>query len=173
MSANNVTHKGAAILKFIQEEIVGTENKFFAWCLVGAVGLIFMIGFYLSTPNLSFHGLATTRETVINFEYPVEIHRVHVLPGQKVKKGELLIEMNQNALDTQIRELSAAVAQLKAEKALRDQMNSAVGNSHNALEGDPLAVELRDKHEELSYPSYNVNATASLFLLKAMGSSGA
>jgi len=142
--------KGLSLLKVIKEDVIGTENTFFGWSIIGAVGLIFSVGFYLSLPNLSFHGLASAREIVVNFESPVEISRVHVVQGQKVKKGELLIELSATELNTRIRELSAQVERLKAEVNVRDEMNKSVGNSRGEIESDPLMVELRDGQVELS-----------------------
>ena len=94
--------KGLSLLKVIKEDVIGTENTFFGWSIIAAVGLIFSVGFYLSLPNLSFHGLASAREIVVNFESPVEISRVHVVQGQKVKKGELLIELSAAELNTRM-----------------------------------------------------------------------
>lgn len=81
------------LLKFIKEDVIGTENTFYAWTVLFAVLGILAMGFVVSSPKISFHGIAGSRETNVNFDYPVEIQRVHVNPGQKVHKGELLLEI--------------------------------------------------------------------------------
>ena len=53
-----------------------------------------------------FKGVTELDEIVINTEYPVEIKRVHVMPGQAVAKGELLIELQRPDLIKKINEIS-------------------------------------------------------------------
>jgi len=45
-----------------------------------------------SKETISFYGFAENKETEINLEHPVEVNTIHVTPGQKVKKGALLLE---------------------------------------------------------------------------------
>lgn len=135
-------------LTIIKDEIIGSENTLHAWCILIAVITIVGMGFYLSSPDLSFHGIAGSREANVNFEYPVEIKRVHVIQGQRVQKGDLLIELNQTELNTQIRQVTMQVEKLRAERSVREQMNKAVGNGAGFSGGDPLSVELRDLEEE-------------------------
>lgn len=81
------------MLRFIKEEVIGTENTLYAVVvLLACVGILAM-GFIVSSPSISFHGIAGSRDTNVNFDYPVEIQRVHVNPGQKVHKGELMLEV--------------------------------------------------------------------------------
>ncbi|MGE3756838.1 MAG: hypothetical protein AB7H97_03730, partial [Pseudobdellovibrionaceae bacterium] len=61
------------IITVVQEDILGSDNRFIAWTWVaGVVGIIFM-GLYLSSETVSFLGVAGSRESQVNFEYPVEI----------------------------------------------------------------------------------------------------
>lgn len=137
-------------IAFIKNEIIGSENTFHAWSVLAAALGVLAIGFYLSSPSLSFQGVAGSREHNVNFEYPVEVKAVHVIPGQKVKKGDLLLELNQFDLDARIRELNTLIVKLRAEKAVRDQMNQAVGN-RAASQDDPLSLELRELEVEREY----------------------
>lgn len=139
------------IVKFVKEEIIGSENTFLAWAVLVATGVIIAIGFYLNSPDASFHGIAGSRESNVNFEYPVEIRSVHVLSGQRVRKGDLLAELDQSELNTQIRQLTAQITKLKAERSVRDQMNKAVGNLAEGLAADPLTLDIQQLEEERSY----------------------
>jgi multidrug resistance efflux pump len=139
------------ILKFVKEEIIGSENTFLAWAVLAATGVIIAIGFYLNSPDASFHGIAGSRESNVNFEYPVEIRSVHVLAGQRVRKGDLLAELDQSELNTQIRQLTAQITKLKAERSVRDQMNKAVGNLAESLAADPMTLDIQQLEEERSY----------------------
>lgn len=138
-------------IQIIQEDIVGTDNRFIAmaWlaCLSGLVGL----GVYLSSETMSFLGVADSRELQINFEYPVEIKRIHVIPGQLVKKGDLLLELNQSELNGRIRLVRSQLGKLQAEMKVRNHLNSIVSNSSGPDSSDPLAVDIRDLTEELEY----------------------
>jgi hypothetical protein len=85
--------KPRKLIQFIKEEVIGTENTLYAWMVLAAVFGIVAMGFFVSSPSISFHGIAGSRDSNVNFDFPVEIQRVHVNPGQKVHKGELLVEM--------------------------------------------------------------------------------
>lgn len=137
--------------RYFREEIVGTENQVIASFWAVAVVAVLSMSAFLSSSTMSFQGVAGSRESNVNFEYPVEIRRVHVMPGQRVKKGDLLLELNQSDLNTRIRQLSASLGKLKAERAVRDQLNSAVGNVSGELRNDPLLIEIREQEEELSF----------------------
>lgn len=82
------------LVKFIKEDVIGSENTFYAWAVLFAVLGILAMGFVVSSPKISFHGIAGSRESNVNFDYPVEIQRVLVNPGQKVQKGDLLLEIS-------------------------------------------------------------------------------
>lgn len=143
--------KKVGIVKFIKEEIIGSENTFLAWTVLAAFSLIIAIGFYLNSPNASFHGIAGSRESNVNFEYPVEIRSVHVLSGQRVQKGDLLAELDQSDLNSRIRQLTAQITKLKAERTVRDQMNKVVGNSSEGIAADPLTLDIQQFEEEKSF----------------------
>ncbi len=136
--------------RYFMSEVVGTENQTMAYfCLAAIAGILFLSAF-LGSGNMNFQGVAGSRELNINFEYAVEIKRVHVIPGQKVKKGDLLLELSQSDLNNQIRQLQALLAKLRAERSVRDQLNRAVGNDLGNPANDPLSIEIRDTEEELA-----------------------
>lgn len=136
--------KGFSVLKIIKDEIIGSENTFQAYSVLAAITLIIAMGFYLNTPNQSFHGIAGSRESVVSFEQPVEVKEVYVIPGQKVKKGELLIELNQFDLDVRIRELNTQINKLKADKLVRDQVAKAVSSGDSSNLEDALSIEIKE-----------------------------
>jgi multidrug resistance efflux pump len=140
-----------ALIKIIKEDIIGTDNRWiaFSWlaCIAGILGL----GVYLSSESMSFLGIADSRELQVNFEYPVSVKRVLVLPGQRVEKGDLLIELDQSEIGTQIRTLEGQIARTEAELRLRHDLNKIVGNSEAAASADPLTVDLMDFKGQLAY----------------------
>jgi hypothetical protein len=81
------------LFTYIKREVFGTNNNLFAIAWLTAVVLIVGLGLYAGSPSRSFLGIANNQESDINFEESTEVRKIHVIPGQKVKKGELLLEV--------------------------------------------------------------------------------
>ncbi|MFS4458047.1 HlyD family efflux transporter periplasmic adaptor subunit [Bdellovibrio sp. HCB2-146] len=132
------------------KDIIGTDNRFLAviWSL--AVFLILALGLILNSSPVSLLGVAESREYQINFDTSVEIKHIYVFPSQRVKKGDLLVELNQSALDLQLRTLKARYDRLLAEVKLRDQI-SRIANDKEVLQvsADPLQIDLADTKKEM------------------------
>jgi hypothetical protein len=134
----------------LREEIFENNNQvlFFSW--IGAICLVLTIGLYLGTQTKSFLGVAESRESHINFENPVEIRAVHVIPGKTVKKGELLIEVNQTDINQRLREANDSLQKLEVDFKLREKLNSII-QSENQSENDPLVLQLKQLKKEIAY----------------------
>jgi multidrug resistance efflux pump len=96
---------------------------------------LFHIYHIYSVQSTSFYGMAENKETQINLDHDLLVHKIHVAPGQSVRKGDLLLEVARlnlsykineiqfNARELQARngeritEIQAKIAQLNAEKA--------------------------------------------------------
>lgn len=124
-----------------------------AWivCVLGVV----IMGLRASSYSTSFLGIAESRESIINFEFPVTVKRVHALPGQVVSKGELLAELDQPDLDAKIRSTRSQLEKLQAERSLKHEMGRLAANSAPAaVEGDgnffdPLSSDIKNLELEL------------------------
>jgi len=66
----------------------------------------------------TFYGIAETREIIINSEYPVEIKRIRVVPGQRVEKDELLVEFVRPELTMEINTISHKLEELGAQRSV-------------------------------------------------------
>ena len=77
------------------------------------IGLIVLILVYRGEATV-FFGIAETREIFINSENAVEIKRIHVVPGQAVEKGRLLVELNDPQLTGEINKISHTLEEIKA-----------------------------------------------------------
>lgn len=134
----------------LEEELVGPDNRrlFVAWCL--AVAVIIGLGFYLNSDSISILGVADSREFQVNFDRPVTIKQMHVLPGQIVKKGDLLIELNQSDLEMQLYVLKSRFDKLSAELKLRAQLSNLAQDAGALSSGaDPLKTEWTDTKREI------------------------
>lgn len=141
-----------AFIRSFFENILGTENRFlfFSWSI--AVILILVLGLFLNTESVSILGLAESHEFQVNFDRPVEIKHIHVLPSQLVKKGDLLIELSQEDLNQQLRTLKARYERLSAELNLRRQISSVASNTKQLdLHADPLQTDIKDVKREISF----------------------
>ncbi|QDK39807.1 DUF3616 domain-containing protein [Bdellovibrio sp. NC01] len=131
-------------------EVIGTDNRFLFFSWSAAVGIILILGFVLSSQSMTMLGVAESREFQVSFDGPVEIKHVHVMPGQNVKRGDLLLELNQTDLELQLRTLKARFDKLSAEIKLREEISTVTKDSVHLPEGaDPLKTELNDTRKEM------------------------
>jgi len=138
-------------LRRLEEDLVGSDNRraFLVWCC--AVVVMIAAGFYLNSDSVSILGVAESREYQVNFDRSVAIKQIHVLNGQDVKKGDLLLELNQSDLEMQLYVLKARADKLSAELKLRDQISSVVQDGHSLpANADPLRIEWQDTQREKS-----------------------
>ncbi len=86
--------------------------------------LAFLVGLLLwrasgnfQRESLVFYGFAENKETEINAEYPVEVKKLYVTTGQKVKAGTVLADTEQADLPKKQEQALFKIQELKAEKA--------------------------------------------------------
>lgn len=106
--------------------------------------------------RIGFLGIADSKELQINFEYPVEVRRVHVIQGQNVRKGDLLLELDQSELNTKIRDVEFRMNRLQSEITLRKEFSRIIPKAKQANKGtgqfmDPMQSELNDLAKEKDY----------------------
>ena len=142
------------------------NNKllYLVWLLIIAVAVIIL---KYKTESTKFYGIADTREIVINSENAVEIKNVHVVPGQAITKGTLLIALDRSELTLEINNVSHQLEELRANRrvsaeGLQSQTNalkaqkeakiSEIGYQIKQLQAQytinkELASELRSIHK--------------------------
>lgn len=77
--------------------------------------------------STTFYGIAETREIIINSENAVEIKKIHVMPGQAVKRAGLLVELARPELTMEINSISHQVDELRAQDSLdRHKMRTRI-----------------------------------------------
>lgn len=130
-----------AATRFI-EELFGDRSTPMFWSWIGAIALVVVVGMYVGSESVSFQGIAESREININFERAVEIKVIHVQPGQKVAKGEILLELSQSEIETNLRNLKAQLVRINAELKLRENLSRIVSKKKVATNVvDPLKLE--------------------------------
>lgn len=119
-------------------------------CLIG----ILLMTVYTAHRTSSFLGIADSRESIINFEFPVTIKKVHYLPGQAVRKGDLLIELDQPDLELKMHLVRSQIEKLKAERSLKQEMGRLASSVSYAKSSgddsfDPIAADIKNLQKEL------------------------
>jgi multidrug resistance efflux pump len=69
----------------------------------------------------TFYGIVDTTETVVSAELPVEIRNMRVNPGQIVREGDTLVELESAELERNIAELRRNLSQVKASRQAEDR----------------------------------------------------
>ena len=78
------------------------------------VGVILVISFsFKMNTTVTFYGFAENKETQINMENPVEVNRIHVTTGQKVKKGDVILDVSSSILPVKINDDVFSIEELK------------------------------------------------------------
>lgn len=98
----------------MKQRIEGTRLLGVAWVAVLIVLLILSWTNVLESTR--FYGIADTREIVINAKNPVEIKDIHVVEGESVIHGQLMVELRNPEMTLKINQISHQLDQLKAQK---------------------------------------------------------
>jgi multidrug resistance efflux pump len=69
----------------------------------------------------TFYGIVDTTETVVSAELPVEIRNMRVNPGQIVREGDTLVELESAELERNIAELRRNLSQVRASRQAEDR----------------------------------------------------
>jgi multidrug resistance efflux pump len=65
-----------------------------------------------------FFGYTENKETEINLDYSAVVDKIHVMQGQQVKKGDLLLEMSKKSFDKEIENLNQSIAILNNKNSI-------------------------------------------------------
>ena len=98
--------------------------KFFNLFYISIVvtGLILLVALKPSLhPQLSFYGIAESRSTEINYNYPVVVEKILVRPGKEVKKGDILLQLSRRKSKETLEDQTFRIAELKAQEVLWKQ----------------------------------------------------
>lgn len=137
------------------ELVSDKDNRLLTGFWIACLGGILAFSFLLNIKTTSFSGIADSRETIISFEFPVVVQRIHIFPGQMVAQGELLAELVQPDLELRVHQLKSQIAQVKAQLQVRSEMTRITLNSKSEelmfskSQRDPLALQLENLEREL------------------------
>jgi len=138
-------------------------HKLLVISILTSIAFLAGISFYKKDDIDFFFGIAESKEVSISFERNVSIKRMHVNQGKPVKKGELLLELEQSELDTQIEYIKGQIEIFSSRKngsTLKGKVNklpvAAAPTSSNEEEENLLDNELEDSDSESLSPDDNL-----------------
>ena len=96
-----------------------------------------------------FQGIADTREAAVNCEKAVEIFKFHVVPGQEVKAGDLLAELDRPELNIRINEISHELEEFRNRRVSNVEQIRARMRQREAPES-PETIRAQGLEKELA-----------------------
>jgi len=137
-------------------ELVQVNKKLVIAVLVCIAGLLSLQG-YIGAARMECLGIADSKETLVSFETPVVVKRIFVLPGQSVKKGQPLVEVEPAEINLKLLEVQTQLEALRSEQRVRDTLLGSFSKK-SALSNNPLATEvagLQAQYDELKRQQSN------------------
>jgi len=109
-----------------------------------------------------FFGIAESNEVTVNFEKPVEIKNIYVVPGQHVTKGTLLLELDQSELALSLNEIKHQLSEYQLQQKIE---NNKIRTQIKELKAQKIA-KMNTIHSEIkqlnSQHTLNKRLTAEL-----------
>ena len=100
-------------------------NWFYILVILLLAGLLFVSARYFRGSGYSSVGLTQTNEYKLNAERASLIKSLHVVPGQQIKTGDLLLELSSSELDIEIGKLSNRTDVLRSEQAEKAKLSKS------------------------------------------------
>ena len=101
-------------------------NIFYISIIVIA-GLLFLLQKTHKSNIISFYGYAENKETEINFNHPVQVKKIHVSPGQKVKKDTPILDVIRIENKSQFADQQYKIDGIHADKRIwQTKLNGAI-----------------------------------------------
>jgi len=100
------------MLELILKTIMKKFNLIYIVAFIVFLILIFSISVKFDT-SVTFYGFAENKETEISMENPVEVKNIHVTTGQKVKEGDMLLDVISSSLPVKISKTELSIEELQ------------------------------------------------------------
>lgn len=123
-----------------------------------AVTLLILMHGYLGSSAPECLGVADSKETIVAYDLPVVVKKIFVIPGQSVKKGDPLIEVDLPEVNIKMLEIKTQIQALEAEQGIRQSLMGALPLQRKKLNGKkreealatPIGNEILGLKEQLS-----------------------
>ncbi len=119
-----------------------------AWAF--AVGLLTLITVFNQAKIDKFMGITANNEHIVNFSYPVQLKEIYVVPGQEVKKGQLLAKLIRSDLALKLNTLNKQIIELEAKKSIKlDDINRQLNTLFTKYELDLKKINMQIEQHKL------------------------
>ncbi len=145
-------------------------NLFYIAILMIAVSL-FLLQKKHKSNIISFYGYAENKETEINFNHPVQVKKIHVLPGQQIKKDTPILDVIRKENDIKfidqdykkegilaekkiwINKIEGQIKLIKEEKSI--ELSAITNRKNNLISDREFTNELYEGLKSVTKPSQN------------------
>ena len=103
---------------------------------------------------ISFYGFAETNETAINYNHPVVVDKIHVIPGQYVEKGEVLLNISRIKSKEVLADQPYSISELQAEEQIwksEKDNQIKVTQAERKLKLETLDLKLAELEKEVQH----------------------
>ncbi len=113
--------------------------------------ILLAISIFMKLDNsVTFYGFAENKETEINMENPIEIKKIHITTGQKVKKGDVLLDVVSSSLPIKISNAIYSIEELQTKYNLwKTDLDWRISQ---------YTIELTNKTMQIQYEIDQLNA---------------
>jgi multidrug resistance efflux pump len=129
-----------------------TFNWFYAFVFVLMGGLLFVGVRYFQGSGYSSVGLTQGNEYKLNAERASHVKSLHVVPGQEIKSGDLLLELSSSELDIEIGKLVNRIEVLRSDQIEKMKLSGsdiAYMRAEQQIEIEKINSELLEAEGEL------------------------
>lgn len=128
------------------------DNAMFLGIWAFALSTVLFMNFQ-STNSLSFVGVTDSKEVNINLKHPVLVKKVHVLPGQLVQKGQLLVELERPDLVKQMNEVSHKLEEFHNQLTLNETLANTLKSIKNKKQDmeNALTIQIRSLENQYEF----------------------
>lgn len=113
-------------------------NWFYGFIAITFIVMIWISGKYFRGSDYSSIGITEVKEYKINSEKSGLVKSVHVVPGQQVKAGQLLLDLTSAELEMDIEKITNRIVLLKSEQQSKAKLIQAQVDYLHADMGIPL-----------------------------------
>lgn len=127
-------------------------NWFYAFVLILMGALLFVSVKFFQGSGYSSIGLTQGNEYKLNAERSSVVKSLHVVPGQQIKAGDLLLELSSSELDIEIGKLTNRIDVLRSEQIEKAKLSSsdiAFVRAEQQIEIEKVNSELLEAEGEL------------------------
>lgn len=136
----------------------------YAWCL--SIVVVLILGVIYQGKATMFQGIAEATETTVSISSPVEIVKVHVMPGQSIEAGDTIVELNRPDLTLRITEVTRELDALEGRSNLSSaEIDQKVAEVKATLATRSLTLKAEIRNLETEYKK-NKEIAAKLKSLK-------